>query len=977
MNLFKNKVFLSLLAILIIVLVAVFAIPKSNWNKIFSVNKTATVLSVDLPYIMDTDGVTKLYIYPEDNSTGLQWGGDGTTIGENAQSPTNGSANTIAIVNALGGGSDYAAGLCSNLSFGGYDDWYLPSKDQLNAMYNASINNGNTIVLSDYSGSPAWSGFAIVYYWSSTEDSDYPTGYAWRQHLSLGYQFNGCKYGDFRVRCVRSGEPEAPATEEDALTAVNDSLSSTTMQTALETYADLIGISVSDPSAYYSLTSDLKLAVSADVLTGKTDGGYISTSSIQTVFDTAVSDEALYTYTVADEQATITGYTGEGVDVTLPNILGGYPVTSIGDQAFSQNSSIISITIPDSITSIGMGTFAMISVTSINVGEGNPSYSSEDGILFDKLGTTLVAYPNAKSTSYVIPDSVTSIGVTAFVYNTSITSITIPNSVTSIGMGAFAYCSSLTSITIPDGVTSIAYGLFAYSTSLTSITISDNVTSIGDMAFMFCTSLTSVTIPDGVTSIGEYAFAGCSSLTSITIPDGVTSIGEYAFAGCSSLTSIDIPDGVTNIDLGAFNACTSLTSLTIGSGVTSIGDYAFGSCESLLSAYFTGDAPTEMGADVFDANADLFTVYYTEGKIGWANPWHGYTTATFGQECSDGDNDDICDTIDTCPNLYNPTLQVNLTSTGEAVALTPLAPVLLNQDGTVYINDAPMSYSGTDYNSLFVPYGIQTQSFVVDNNGSSFSLNNNFSFDTSKTTYVYLFRLFGFTGPYTSINGNYTAYSQFTPNEFSSNFDQVFVSSGLSQLGGEYSIDFSSQAFTLGQSEDCSVATTTPTVVHRRRTVDVTPPSEEETTEQPTTPSITGTTNEATSSSTSTSTTATTTESSSTTPTTLPVTQTPDTTPTPTPVPTPTETFTRNLGLYSIGNDVKLLQVYLNNHGFIISQTGAGSKGNETTTYGQKTVQAVKKFQEAHASELLTPYNLTQGTGYFGTATRKWVNENY
>ena len=120
----------------------------------------------------------------------------------------------------------------------------------------------------------------------------------------------------------------------------------------------------------------------------------------------------------------------------------------------------------------------------------------------------------------------------------NLTSVTIPNSVTSIGNSAFYYCSNLTSVTIPSSVTSIGGYAFQRCSSLTSVTIGNSVTTIGYSAFSDCSSLTSVTIPNSVTSIGYGTFYGCSSLTSVTIPNSVTSIGDYAFYGCSSLTSI-------------------------------------------------------------------------------------------------------------------------------------------------------------------------------------------------------------------------------------------------------------------------------------------------------------------------------------------------------------------------------------------------------------------------------------------------------
>ena len=149
------------------------------------------------------------------------------------------------------------------------------------------------------------------------------------------------------------------------------------------------------------------------------------------------------------------------------------------------------------------------------------------------------AFSNCSSlTSVTIPNSVTIIGFGAFYGCSGLTSVTIPNSVTRIGNNAFSGCSGLTSITIPNSVTSIGGHVFYGCSGLTSVTIPNSVTSIGDFAFDGCSGLTSVTIPNSVTSIGIHAFCGCSGLTSVTIPNSVTSIGDEAFAKCSNLENV-------------------------------------------------------------------------------------------------------------------------------------------------------------------------------------------------------------------------------------------------------------------------------------------------------------------------------------------------------------------------------------------------------------------------------------------------------
>ena len=140
--------------------------------------------------------------------------------------------------------------------------------------------------------------------------------------------------------------------------------------------------------------------------------------------------------------------------------------------------------------------------------------------------------------SVTIPDSVTSIGNSALQNCSGLTSVTIPDSVTSIGNYAFSGCSGLTSVIIGNGVTGIGNSAFMGCSGLTSVTIPDSVTSMGYYAFRNCSGLTSVIIGNGVTSIGDKAFNGCSKLTSVIIGNGVTSIGSSAFSGCSGLKTV-------------------------------------------------------------------------------------------------------------------------------------------------------------------------------------------------------------------------------------------------------------------------------------------------------------------------------------------------------------------------------------------------------------------------------------------------------
>ena len=292
----------------------------------------------------------------------------------------------------------------------------------------------------------------------------------------------------------------------------------------------------------------------------------------------------------------------EVTEYVIPN-----GVRAIGKEAFSDCKGLTSVTIPESVQTIGDEAFQYCyGLTSVTIGEGvttigNYAFRSCTGL-----------------TSITIPESVTSIGSSAFFCCTGLTEFKgkfavddhcslIVNDTLFI---AFAPKCEVTEYVIPESVTSIGSSAFFRCYDLTSVTIPNSVTTIGDYAFEQCSGLTLVTIPDGVTTIGERAFSGCTSLTSVTIPESITFIYKYTFQSCTGLTSVTIPDGVTYIGGHAFENCTNLTSVTIPESVTTIGDYTFRSCTGLTSVTVYNPTPPDLSVITFSetdcANCTLY-----------------------------------------------------------------------------------------------------------------------------------------------------------------------------------------------------------------------------------------------------------------------------------------------------------------------------------------------------------------------------------
>ena len=271
--------------------------------------------------------------------------------------------------------------------------------------------------------------------------------------------------------------------------------------------------------------------------------------------------------------------------VTLPNTL-----TAIGTQAFC-GSSLVSISIPAGVKTIGNGTFNLC--------------TSLQTVTFEK-GSQLKAFENSSGwggvfqsctslTTIEIPASVETIGYNAFWFCTSLQTVTFEkgSQLKTIKGNAFANCTALTSIEIPASVETIEGGAFAGCTSLQTVTFEKGSQLKTVDGFQSCRSLTTIEIPASVETIKYSAFNGCTSLKTVTFEKGSelkTIEGYYqfygAFSDCTSLTSIEIPASVETIGICAFSDCTSLTTIEIPARMETIEGGAFAGCTSLQTVTF-------------------------------------------------------------------------------------------------------------------------------------------------------------------------------------------------------------------------------------------------------------------------------------------------------------------------------------------------------------------------------------------------------
>ena len=294
-------------------------------------------------------------------------------------------------------------------------------------------------------------------------------------------------------------------------------------------------------------------------------------------------------------------------DVLIPDEINGEPVVCIAASAFEGNETIVSLSLPDSVTQLG--SFIFYNCPSLrmirfgkNIGnqytviagycpnleylavdpENKIVYSDRNCIIEKETKTLIMGCGGS-----IIPDdgSVLIIDGYAFQDCTALTSITVPSPVTTIEKYAFNYCTDLVSVEISDSVTSIEDHAFLGCQSLKNVRLPAHITLLEGSVFEGCTALEEITVPAEVTKIDSECFYGCTSLKNVHLPDGLKELHNYAFDKCSSLESITLPAGLEHLG-SAFAYCTSLREIAIPDGVEELFSGTFAGCTSLVRVKF-------------------------------------------------------------------------------------------------------------------------------------------------------------------------------------------------------------------------------------------------------------------------------------------------------------------------------------------------------------------------------------------------------
>lgn len=398
-----------------------------------------------------------------------------------------------------------------------------------------------------------------------------------------------------------------------------------------------------------------------------------------------VNEDGSNTVTITEFRGPVDPKNTGPYDIDIPEKLGTYTVTGLGESSFStehfdsplydiHHTKIQSVTIPESVTSIGRAAFLNCTgLTSLTI----KGVATSIGPVAFSTCTSL--------TSLSLVGSFQTIGEHAFASCNSLTSLSLTGDIQKIGDYAFYSCPSLKTVTLPKSLTSIGLLAFGSCTSLDSIEIPGTVTEIGGFAFSN-SGLTSVKIDEGVQSTGAYMFHQCGNLTTVTFPESLKTIADGSFAYCSNLNNVKIPASVTRIGDGAFSNCTSLSKITLRDGVKTIGADAFLSCEALTSITLP-DSVTDIGKEAFQNCKGLESITIPK-NVTTIEPDTFYWCFSLKDITLPAGLTSFQDDLSTCPAGYLRATDIKTDENGKPI-LNPDGSYILiyTPDGTIYFNN--------------------------------------------------------------------------------------------------------------------------------------------------------------------------------------------------------------------------------------------------------------------------------------------------
>lgn len=309
----------------------------------------------------------------------------------------------------------------------------------------------------------------------------------------------------------------------------------------------------------------------------------------------------------------------------------------IREGAFSYCTALTSVAIPDGVEEIeitafaGCATLASVSIpatlarlservfdncpalASISVDPLSPHFSSDNGILYDRLKTALLRHPQGLNlTAFTVPDTVTRLGGGAFQGCASLTSINLPATLLEIGGWAFERCSNLAAIDFPPSLQIIGEVAFSRCNSLQTVTVPPSVITLGGGAFNLCDNLRSATILSPLSDLPAGLFYACRSLHTLTLPNSIRTIGPRAFRDCANLSTVNGLTAITTIGEEAFYGTGALGNVPLGS-IVSIQDRAF--YQSGLTNVFLPSTAASFGASTFFGSLRLTNVVFAHGFV--------------------------------------------------------------------------------------------------------------------------------------------------------------------------------------------------------------------------------------------------------------------------------------------------------------------------------------------------------------------------